>query len=44
MGGAGVIAVAAIPQTGLGAAITDRLRRAAAPRPVAPPPHPDPLP
>jgi len=44
MGGAGVIAVAAIPQTGLGVAITDRLRRAAAPRPVAPPPHPDPLP
>ena len=36
-GGGGVIAVAPIPQAGLGAAITDRLRRAAAPRPAAPP-------
>jgi L-threonylcarbamoyladenylate synthase len=32
MGGRGVIAVAPIPETGLGAAINDRLRRAAAPR------------
>lgn len=31
--GAGTIAVAPIPETGLGAAINDRLRRAAAPRP-----------
>jgi L-threonylcarbamoyladenylate synthase len=32
LGGAGTIAVAPIPQTGLGRAINDRLRRAAAPR------------
>ena len=31
--GAGTIAVAPIPESGLGAAINDRLRRAAAPRP-----------
>jgi len=31
--GAGTIAVSAIPETGLGRAINDRLRRAAAPRP-----------
>jgi L-threonylcarbamoyladenylate synthase len=36
LGGTGVIAVAPIPSTGLGAAITDRLRRAAAPRPAPP--------
>jgi len=30
--GAGVIAVAPIPETGLGEAINDRLARAAAPR------------
>lgn len=34
-----LIAVAPIPEEGLGAAINDRLRRAAAP-PLAPPPHP----
>jgi L-threonylcarbamoyladenylate synthase len=34
-GGADIIAVAPIPSTGLGEAINDRLRRAAAPRPVA---------
>ncbi|HKK35888.1 MAG TPA: L-threonylcarbamoyladenylate synthase [Paracoccaceae bacterium] len=33
MGGRGTAAVARIPETGLGAAIDDRLRRAAAPRP-----------
>lgn len=33
LGGRGTIAVAPIPETGLGAAINDRLRRAAAPRP-----------
>jgi L-threonylcarbamoyladenylate synthase len=33
--GASTIAVAAIPDHGLGAAINDRLRRAAAPRPAA---------
>jgi L-threonylcarbamoyladenylate synthase len=33
LGGRGVIAVASIPDHGLGAAINDRLRRAAAPRP-----------
>jgi len=32
--GADVIYVAPIPETGLGAAINDRLRRAAAPRPA----------
>jgi len=32
MGGHGIIAVAALPQTGLGRAINDRLARAAAPR------------
>jgi L-threonylcarbamoyladenylate synthase len=32
--GAGTICVAPIPETGLGAAINDRLRRAAAPRPA----------
>jgi L-threonylcarbamoyladenylate synthase len=32
--GAAIICVAPIPQTGLGAAINDRLRRAAAPRPA----------
>ncbi|MEL6978738.1 MAG: L-threonylcarbamoyladenylate synthase [Pseudomonadota bacterium] len=35
LGGAGVIAAAPIPETGLGRAINDRLRRAAAPRPDA---------
>ncbi|SEA18588.1 L-threonylcarbamoyladenylate synthase [Rubrimonas cliftonensis] len=38
LGGAGVIAVAPIPERGLGAAIADRLRRAAAPRPSTAPP------
>ncbi|MDT8345162.1 MAG: L-threonylcarbamoyladenylate synthase [Thermohalobaculum sp.] len=33
MGGRGIVAVAAIPDHGLGRAINDRLRRAAAPRP-----------
>ncbi|MCL5777084.1 L-threonylcarbamoyladenylate synthase [Limibaculum sp. FT325] len=33
MGGQGTVAVAAIPERGLGRAINDRLRRAAAPRP-----------
>ena len=33
--GAGVIAVAPIPETGLGEAINDRLQRAAAPRPTS---------
>ena len=32
LGGRGVIAVAPVPETGLGAAVNDRLRRAAAPR------------
>ena len=32
MGGKGTIAVAPVPETGLGAAINDRLHRAAAPR------------
>ena len=32
LAGAGVIAVAAVPERGLGAAVNDRLRRAAAPR------------
>ncbi|MEM9049476.1 MAG: L-threonylcarbamoyladenylate synthase [Pseudomonadota bacterium] len=36
LGGCGVIAVAPIPERGLGAAINDRLRRAAAPRPQKP--------
>ena len=34
LGGGGVIAVAPIPEQGLGRAINDRLRRAAAPRPT----------
>lgn len=35
MEGSGTVAVAAVPETGIGRAINDRLRRAAAPRPAA---------
>jgi L-threonylcarbamoyladenylate synthase len=38
MAGSGQIAAMPIPQTGLGEAINDRLRRAAAPRPIDPAP------
>ena len=39
-GCAGIVAMP-VPETGLGRAIMDRLRRAAAPRPLVDPPHPN---